>query len=661
MKNFRMKQKGLLSSVIVLSMALQACGGGSDSSSPSEVGYTPVVTKTGIIAFDYATKTAQPVDLFLYYPDDTLSNINWQQTAGNNVVFHASRSKGIAFTPAASGEYDFQVSFTRNGVSETLTHTVVVSDESSQISARLGQATLEGSSVSLSAHIENSAITSDSIQWQQVSGPTVAFSEATSGKSAVFFTAPAVSADSLLEFTVSASDGSTRHQDTVAILVENAPDIASNDNIAYDTRLATVFPFNANSPYADVITQCVYSNSIDFRTTCRFNELPLIAQDSASPTVNDIMNHVVVSHQWMGERFKAFLENNDPHGDFKNLLRATTAIVISSDVRPSYYWAVTGAIHLDPSDLWLTPEERDTISQVPDFRASFGDTLNFIMPWRYIKNNNYASFSYPSNLRVTREPAEGVYEFAALLYHELAHANDYFPQSQWASINKNDRVLENVNQRQKDGIPSDKLSIALPLQGAEMYRLAQVRYKGETATETEKSYSPSDVAGFFSPEHSPHFYNYSSKREDYAMLFDAIMMKARYNVDRDIAVTNQPSTSEAVIVTWGQRGRIGDENIKPRVDYVTSRILPEFTEASDIIDNLTAPIAMHPGRSWAENLAITPTSNQINKEADQIDTLSTDSFLLDNVKHQRVNVNGQMFFEKPLPPSKQNKLFYLDF
>ncbi|AZQ84712.1 hypothetical protein EKO29_12320 [Colwellia sp. Arc7-635] len=661
MNNFRTKKKGLLSSVIVLTTALQACGGSSDSSSSNEIGYTPIVTETGIIAFDDATKTAQPVDLFLYYPDDTLSNINWEQTAGDDVVFHANRSKGIAFTPPASGEYDFQVSFNRNGVSETLTHTVVVSDESSQISARLGQATLEGSNVSLSAHIENSAITSDSIQWQQVSGPSVTFSEATSGKSAVFFTAPAVSADSLLEFTLSASDGSTRHQDSVAILIENAPDIASNDNIAYNTRLATVFPFNANSPYADVITQCVYSNSIDFRKTCRFNELPLIAQDSVSPTVNDIMNHVVVSHQWMGERFKEFLENNDPHDDFKNLLRATTAIVISSDVRPSYYWSVTGAIHLDPSDLWLTPEERDTISQLPDYRASFGDALNFVMPWRYVINNSYASFSYPSNMRITRDPADAVYTFAALMYHELAHANDYFPQSEWASINKNDRVLDNANQRREDGIPSDKLSIALPLHGDEMYRLAQVRFQGETATETEKSYSPSDVTGFFSPEHSPHFYNYSSKREDYAMLFDAIMMKARYNVDRDIAVTSKASTSAEYVVTWGQRGRIGDENIKPRVDYVTSRILPEFTEASDIIDNLVTPIAMQPGRTWAENLAITPTINKINNVTDKVDTFSSDSFLLDNVRYQKINVNGQMFFEKPLPPSKQKKLFYLDF
>ena len=92
-----------------------------------------------------------------------------------------------------------------------------------------------------------------------------------------------------------------------------------------------------------------------------------------------------------------------------------------------------------------------------------------------------------------------------------------------------------------------------------MYRLAQVRYQGETATATEANYSPSDVTAFFSPEQAPQFYNYTSKREDYAMLFDGFMMKARYDVDRDIAITNQPqSAGEEYIVTWGQRGRIGD-------------------------------------------------------------------------------------------------------
>lgn len=635
-------RNGFYISAIIL---LQACGGGSNSNSNSTTNdFVPNVTDTGIIAFDEAIKIAQPVDLFLYYPNDNLSNISWQQTAGTNVTFHAKNSKGIAFTPTSAGDYSFQVSFTRNGSQEQLTHTVNVSNENNQISARLGHAVLEGNSVSLRASIENANVTTDSIKWQQVSGPNVTFNETTTGKEAVFFTAPEVSKDSFLEFIVSASDGSNTYQDTVGILIEDALAISTDSNTAYDSRLATTFPFNANSPYADVLVKCVYSNSIDFRSTCPLNELPLIAHDTTTPTVDDIMDRVVVSHQWMGQRFREFLQNNDTHGDFKNLLRATTAIVISYDVRPSYYWAVTGAIHLDPNNLWLTPDERDTINQAPDFRASFGDSLNFVMPWRYVKNNNYASFYYPENVRITRDASDGVNALAALMYHELAHANDYFPKSSWASLDRNAPILEAVNKIIEDtGIQSDLLATALPLNGAEMYRLAQVRYLGETATATEMNYSPSDVAGFFSPEHSPHFYNYSSKREDYAMLFDELMMKVRYDVDRDISVTNQPqSADEEYIVTWGQRGRIGDNNIKPRVEYVTRRILPEFTNISATVNNLALPIAMQPGKTWAENLAISPTTgNRLNKDASESP--------LNRGVYYRQAANGTMYYEKPLP------------
>ena len=460
----------------------------------------------------------------------------------------------------------------------------------------------------------------------------------------VFFNAPAVSLDSLLVFTVSASDGTRLYQDSVAILVENAGKIDDGDNTAYDSRLARVFPFNTNSPYADVLVNCVYSNTIDFRTSCRLNDLPLIAQDTTTPSIDDIMNRVVVSHQWMGQRFKEFLQNSDPHGDFKNLLRATTAIVISSDIRPSYYWVVTGAIHLDPENLWLTPDERDTINQAPDYRASFGDELNFVLPWRYVKNNHYASFYYPKGIRVTRAASEGVYNLASLMYHELAHANDFFAQSTWSNLNRNDRILAAADKiLQSTGIQSDLLSTALPLNGTEMYRLAKVRYQGETATAQDKSYNPTDVTGFFSPEHAPQFYNYTSKREDYAMLFDGLMMKARYDVDRDIAVTNQPqSADEQYIVTWGQRGRIGDTNIKQRVNYVTHRILPEFTEATNLINNLAAPLAMDSGKTWAENLTISPSVNQA----------TLDDLSFNDSKRHRVIADGAMFYEKPIPIGK---------
>ena len=630
-------------------LLLQACGGGDSSTSsdstPDE--FTPDTTKTGIIAFDNATNISQPVDLFLYYPDDTISNITWQQTAGNSVTFHAGNSKGIAFTPEVAGEYSFQVNFTRNGSNEQLVHSFTVGNDVSQIAARLGHAVLEGNDVSLRVSLANSSITNDSIKWQQISGPTITFSEPTDGNTAIFFNAPAVNADSLVEFKVSASDASNSYEDTVAVLIENAATISTDSNTAYDARLANVHAYNRGSPYANVLANCVYKNTIDFRTTCRLNELPLIAQDTLTPTINDIMDRVVVSHDWMGQRFQEFLKNYDNHGDFKNLLRATTAIVISYDVRPSYYWAVTGAIHLDPNNLWLTPDERDTINQAPDFRASFGDSLNFVMPWRYVKNNNYASFFYPEDSRVTRDASDGADNLAALMYHELAHANDYFPKSSWQSLQSSDRILDAANKIiESTGIQSSLLATALPLNGGEMYRLAQVRYQGETATAAEQSYSPSDVAGFFSPEHAPHFYNYSSEREDYAMLFDELMMKVRFNVDRDIAITNQPqSAEEEYIVTWGQRGRIGEANIKPRVEYVTRRILPEYTTVSQDINNLEAPIAMQTGKTWAENLAISPTVNQVTN-------INANESPLSRTPHWRANADGGIFYEKPLPIQK---------
>ena len=125
------------------------------------------------------------------------------------------------------------------------------------------------------------------------------------------------------------------------------------------------------------------------------------------------------------DRFKDFLTHNDTNHDIKNLLRATTAIVISYDVRPSFYWAATGAIYLDAENFWLTPQERDTINEAPDFRADFGSDLQFVMPWRYVKDNAYASHNYSNSARVTRTPAEALYRLTSLMYHELAHANDF--------------------------------------------------------------------------------------------------------------------------------------------------------------------------------------------------------------------------------------------
>jgi hypothetical protein len=593
-----------------------------------------------IITITETPKLAQATELLLLSPSNKISDIFWQQTAGDPVTFLAYTSKVIAFTPIKSGDYSFSVSFTlENGTKKLLNHSITVSNEKSQISARLSHAVLEGNKVSLRAAIADN-LSEINLVWQQISGPEIKFTvENTDGNSVVYFNAPDVTKDTLLEFSVSVGN----HKDTVAVIVENAVTIDENSsNTAYTERLARVFPFIAKSPYAETLVDCVYSNTLAFDNTCSFVTLPLIAHDTTTPTVDDIMARVVVSHHWMGENFRDFLENHDPDNDFKNLFRATTAIVISYDVRPSYYWVVSGAIHLDANYLWLTANERDTINEASDYRASFGNDLRFSMPWRYVKNNNYTTTYIPDNVRVTRQPEDILYGLSSLLYHELAHANDFFPASSWKSLNKNDGILA-VAQRISDstGFKSDQLQNTLPLLGAEMYALAQVRFHGSEATTLQKSYMPSDVSVFFNPESAPQFYNYSSIRENYAMLFDGFMMKTRYNISRDVAVTNSPrSTSEPYIVNWGQRGRIGEESIKPRVLYSVSNILPEIDNIESLVANLPAPILMNAGQSWKENIGISPV---INEQAKQ---------LLGSKAPKKINEQRfiqQLFYEKPSP------------
>jgi len=609
--------------ILVLISILSACKNNNESATIVTVGNN--------------VKIAQSVELLILSPDYDITDILWTQTEGPSVNFLAYTSKVIAFTPSVAGTYTFNVSFSlESGSKENISHSITVSSEQSYISARLGHAVLEGNKVSLRASITQD-ISSNTLVWQQISGPEVNFTSTnTDGDYAVFFDAPEVSKDSLLVFSVTSGS----HSDMVGIIVENAEKIdTESDNTAYTERLARVFPFVESSPYASVLSDCVYSNRINFGRTCNFNTLPLIAHDSTAPTVDDIMNRVVVSHHWMGERFRAFLENFDPNNDFKNLLRANTAIVISYDIRPSYYWVVSGAIHLDANYFWLTPDERDTINQAPDFRASFGSDLNFAMPWRYVKDNDYTTTFISENTRSSREPEDVLYGLTYLMYHELAHANDFFPSTSWSTLNRDQTILSAAQQIANDtGYKSDQLNSMLPLLGDEMYALAQVRFHGVDATSIQKSYQPSDVSTFFSTEKAPQFYNYSSIREDYAMLFDGFMMKIRFDISRDVAITNLPkSADETYIVTWGQRGRIGEEFIKPRVLYAVSNILPEVKDVESLINDLPNPIMMNVGETWSDNLNISSLNAQ----------KPTTGKVSSQVKKRRYIQHD--FYEKPIP------------
>ena len=170
---------------------------------------------------------------------------------------------------------------------------------------------------------------------------------------------------------------------------------------------------------------------------CSLLTLPMIGMEFADPDVEDIMSRVLVSHDWMGERFRQVLQTMSR--EILLLTSALSASVISHHIRPSFYTGQTAAIYLDPAGLWLTPEEQATVDTAPDYRAGFGNALAFRMPWRYVRDNEY----------VTRTPSSGTrtvedirFRMAALLVHELAHANDFFSPARVAAANPARSVLD---------------------------------------------------------------------------------------------------------------------------------------------------------------------------------------------------------------------------
>lgn len=358
------------------------------------------------------------------------------------------------------------------------------------------------------------------------------------------------------------------------------------------------FVYDKNSPYKNVLKKCISINNPE--NSCSLKELPLLMQENFSgvPTKEQIMQRVVVSHKWMGERFAQMLDILP--NDIKKLLGAVTAIVIDDDVIPSYYWSGTGAIYLDARMLWLTPEEAQTITKKEDFRIYYGNRLQFYNFWRYVKNSDYAWRYYDLDSNITRTFSEIKYNFAQLLYHELAHANDFTRPEIIKEADKNKSIYKVLENRYNYYI-STKLYSQMPLNSEVLKGIGQVLYQGEEADDIQVNYTASDIGQFFDEDGADSLYAYSNQFEDLAMLFEASMMRYHFGIQRDLAFI--PKDSRNYIVAWGKRDRIADEQVKRRALFVVKSILPNETDWDSYFANdLNSSIELKSGKSWNNNL-----------------------------------------------------------
>jgi hypothetical protein len=355
---------------------------------------------------------------------------------------------------------------------------------------------------------------------------------------------------------------------------------------------------DGTSSYKSVLVGCI--NAEKDSEFCRLSTLPFIGQNQQVPTKADILARTIVTHPWMAERFGQLLDQLP--ADIFLLFRGVTGIAIGADIRPSHYSPGTGAIYLDPDDLWLTESERKTISKNPDFREGFAKELKFSSPWRYVKSGRYAWDYYSLDGPVTSRPLSAiVLPMADLLFHELAHANDFMPPALLSQVNPGNFAWQQVNANEKLFI-STALTTQTPLISSEMFGLAKVMFSGEKASDLQKAYSPAQVGAYFEIDGASDTYNYQSQYEDTAMLFEEVMMKYHYQVDRELAYTDPITDCATAIVRWGQRNRIGNETVKARAKIIVPQILGT-NDASKYFNNIPQPFVMLNGISWCDSAA----------------------------------------------------------
>lgn len=364
-----------------------------------------------------------------------------------------------------------------------------------------------------------------------------------------------------------------------------------------------LFVYKSASPYGQSLVGC--ASAVAAGSSCPFSTLPLLGMENEEVTIGMVMDRVVVSHPWMGERFREILERLP--ADILMLLKGVTAIVIDDDIRPSFYTTRTGAIYLDPAHLWLTNEEKATVALDEDYRSDFGSDLRFVPLWRYVKDDRYAYLYYSLEDNETRTLDDILYRVAALLYHELGHANDYLPPDRVGTLHPGDTVPAAIARLQGESI-ADRLYGESPLNSVVWKRLAAVLFGGEKATAEECLYSPEFVGGELAGDGANDDYAYASAREDVAMLFEETMMKYRFGVDRDIAYTivpaNQTPVCDDYLVKWGNRNRIAHPVVSARAIRVAADLLPG-EDLSAFFAGLSSPIPMRLDEGWCSNLQLT--------------------------------------------------------
>ena len=424
---------------------------------------------------------------------------------------------------------------------------------------------------------------------------------------------PAVQVGSELRFSLTNPNYSPQDLLLFVSATDTAGTIASASfdfGLSERVSVRALKPHINGSRWAGVLASCAAADG-PFQL-CSLETLPFLGTTAPNPGIADILQRTVVSDSWMGIRFEQVLR--ELPADMLKMFRGVTAVVIGSRIRPAFYTSATGAIYLDPQDLWLTPAERDTIDWEPDYRSDFGSALGFISADLYVSGNSSAWLpSYLYEEGQSRVLEDIIWPMANLLIHELAHANDAMPPALLSAVAGSETALE-ATFRLERATPTRQLLNTYPLGSALLYELGAVLFFGAPISPTIQNLSPRMVGLEFVQDDANALYAYATPYEDTAMLVEEVLTSYYFGLDRitsflDVPNSQNPSCSDYT-VQWGSINRVAKPTIRERARLVLSGILDE-ADVSRYLDAIPAPNPVKRGLGLCDSLLLLPSNGRI--------------------------------------------------
>ena len=347
--------------------------------------------------------------------------------------------------------------------------------------------------------------------------------------------------------------------------------------------------FGQVTPNSQTIADCTIIDGL--KSECSLAKLDFLHQLSAPPSYDDIFDRLIVTEFWMAENFKTLLKLLPK--DIRQLFASVTAVIIHPKVPMGFFFPATGAMYLSPEYLWLTTEQKEKIDawKKADNYCHHASLFNFNFLTRYVNNGTVIFYDMndimqqawqapDSNDTNPRGPENAKLSVASLLYHELAHARDYFPED--VLISRGHFALPDYLRDANGGAVTSALYTAYPLLDYTgiLSKLSETLYKRQPIDSQLINLPLSYITTAFEQDFSTDVYSFSNKTEDMALLFEEFMMKYHFNLDREIAFVQQlqpeSTTCSNLFFQFKAVNRHLDDAILERVSLVSRLMLPEY-------------------------------------------------------------------------------------